>query len=95
MVSNPEGSFHNQWIDFYVKGGWLVLILNITFFLRLVAALNSYRGKERQIFTIVFIMLLVLLLFEFQINTSMRSPYSATILWFIIGIYSREIYKKN
>ncbi len=94
MLTNPEGSFHNQWIDFYVKGGMIMLVLNIAFFLRFSLALNLYRGKHKQIISMIFVMLMVIFLIEFQINTSMRAPYSATILWFIIGIHSREIYKE-
>ncbi|AXX86644.1 putative membrane protein [Malaciobacter marinus] len=91
----PEGTFHNQWIEYFVKGGlffFLSMLFIFIFAIKKALVLSKYDRK----FQLVAIILITLLLVSFNINTPMRTPYSSIIIWLIIGYVSNGInYKKD
>ncbi len=91
----PDGTFHNQWIEYFVKGGLFFLLAIIFIFIFTIkkALVLSKHNKEFQIIAIILIAVLVI---SFNINTAMRTPYSSIIIWLIIGYVSNGInYKKD
>jgi hypothetical protein len=94
LEKNAVGSFHNQWIDIYVKGGCISLLMYVFLYGRLFILFlcKKTMAKEEMVLMSIFAALFIL---SFQINTSLRFPYSAIIIWYLFGIFSRNISKSS
>jgi len=96
IISNvfPEGTFHNQWVEYFVKGGIFFPISILLIFLLTIFKSFSLSKIEKN-FQLIGILLIALILVSFNINTPLRTPYSSIIIWLMIGYVSGKYSYKN
>lgn len=79
---------HNQYIEWFLRGGLFYLSFNLVFLLY--ATTQMLRSKRYPLVTIGYILLSILLISN-NINTPFRAPYISIFLWMIIGISCRAL----
>jgi hypothetical protein len=78
---------HNQYLELVLRGGVLTLLGFVYLLGRGISRgfrIADPRGQDVYAFGAVF--LLVVMLVSFNINTALRAPYSAMVIWFLCGI---------
>jgi len=94
-ASVQRGSAHNQWLDLLTKGGFLFLIF--IFIILVISIYLSFKlRKYNKNFILLGILLINLMFISFNINTPLRTPYTAILIWILIGyIIGTYIQYKN
>lgn len=76
------GTPHNQYVEWFLRGGMLCVVLNAGLLvLGIAAAANSRFSTLQTVACILF----ATLLFSNNINTPFRTPYASLFLWALIG----------
>lgn len=82
------GTPHNQYIEWFLRGGLLFLLFNIYFLFR--AVLISFKRGGRVHFAVGTLLFASLLICN-NINTPFRVPYTSVWLWLLIGFSFRPM----
>lgn len=85
-VEGELGTPHNQYIEWFLRGGLIFVFFNLFFLF--IAALSAIRSRNICLVTIG-IVLCSIVVFSNNINTPFRTPYSSVLLWCLIGIVFR------
>lgn len=85
-VEGELGTPHNQYVEWFLRGGLVFLLFNL-FFLA-VAAAYALRSRHAHLVSIGVVLFSVVV-FSNNINTPFRAPYASVFLWCLIGVVFR------
>jgi O-antigen ligase len=77
------GTPHNQYVEWFLRGGLIFAITNIAILCWSIYRHFSIGGRTHYLAGVV---LLSVLLISNNINTPFRVPYTSVFLWFLIGL---------
>jgi hypothetical protein len=89
-----RGSAHNQWLDMLTKGGVIYWIFILNIFLYSIYKTQYFINLNTN-YLLISIVLIALMLINFNINTALRTPYTSIFIWLLIGFNSIKFKRNN
>ncbi|MGG7035409.1 MAG: hypothetical protein ACI7YS_09480 [Flavobacterium sp.] len=99
MSKGDQRSPHNQYLEIYLRSGFfgitffLIMVLNV--FFRAKKELYYHKINETSYYNVIlgmFLILCLMLIVSFNVNTPVRAPYSSILFGFICGFFANSNY---
>jgi len=87
--SGELGTPHNQYIEWFLRGGAPFLLFNLVFLIYPTVSLLLSRRPE---FVTLGCILAAAILISNNINTPFRAPYTSIFFWIVIGLFFKLKY---